>query len=70
MKSISITEKLVLTINEAGALSGLGHQKIRDHIKEDPTFPCFRDGCRWKIPRIELQEWVSKKLKCRPMQKQ
>ena len=55
-------EPLVYTVAEAAEAIGLAVCKVYDlcHVA---TFPAFRIGGRWIIPKRDLQEWLSQQAR-------
>lgn len=55
-------EKMTLTVPEAAEAIGLAVCKVYDlcHVA---TFPAFRIGGRWIIPKRDLQEWLSQQVR-------
>lgn len=59
---IRISEKLLLTIVEANAISGIGLNKLRD-ITNDPRCPfVFYIGSRKMIKRKAFESFLDKEL--------
>lgn len=54
-------EKLLLSIKEAAAYSGIGETRIYNLIREDPNFPSVRVGRYHKINSVMLEEWVRRR---------
>lgn len=57
-----MTESLVYTVAEAAEAIGLAVCKVYDlcHVA---SFPAFRIGGRWIIPRRDLEEWLSQQVR-------
>lgn len=57
-----MTESLVYTVAEAAEAIGLAQCRVYDlcHVA---TFPAFRIGGRWIIPRRDLEEWLSQQVR-------
>lgn len=57
-----MTESLVYTVAEAAEAIGLAQCRVYDlcHVA---TFPAFRIGGRWIIPKRDLQEWLSQQVR-------
>lgn len=55
-------EPLVYTVDEAAEAIGLAKCKVYDlcHVA---SFPAFRVGGRWIIPRRDLQEWLTQQVR-------
>lgn len=58
--TVSIAEKLVLSMEEARRLSGVARDRLRAAIQAD-DLPAFKDvlGRGWKIRRADLAAWVA-----------
>ena len=57
-----MTEPLVYTVPEAAEAIGLAVCKVYDlcHVA---SFPAFRVGGRWIIPRRDLAEWLTQQVR-------
>lgn len=56
-------EKMILSVNEAVEVSGIGRNKILHLIKNDPKFPYVKVGNHFKINRQMLQEYLNEATK-------
>ncbi len=56
-----MTEPLVFTVAEAAEALGLAVCKVYDlcHVA---SFPAFRIGGRWIIPRRDLETWLTQQV--------
>lgn len=55
-------EKMTLTVPEAAEAIGLAVCRVCD-LCHAATFPAFRIGGRWIIPKKALEEWLLKQAR-------
>lgn len=56
---IPIESKMLLTIKEASALSGLGEKKIRQIVRENPSADyVLMNGVKYLIKRKQLEKLI------------
>ena len=54
-------EKVTFTPAEAATYMGVGHEKVWELIeKQDTDFPYFKSGCKARIDKKLLDEWIEK----------
>ena len=54
-------DKLLLTIDEASKLSGIGSKTLREMAKRR-DFPKIKIGTKTLVARDRLQEWIGKNI--------
>ena len=53
-------QKIVYYV-QAATYMGVGHEKVRELIeKQDTDFPYFKSGCKARIDKKLLDEWIEK----------
>ena len=52
-----------MSIREAAEVFGLGRDKLRQMVKDDPTLPVLEVGDRVKINTDLFREWINEKTK-------
>jgi len=57
-QAVSIDKKILLSFNEAAALSGIGINKLRALAKEPCCRWAFQNGCNTMIKRVELEKFI------------
>ncbi len=56
-----MTEKLTLSVEEAGKLLGVSRQ-IAYQLSRRADFPTLRIGRRVLVPRKQLEEWIERNV--------
>lgn len=56
--TVPIDKKILLSFNEAAALSGIGINKLRTLAKEPHCRWVFRNGCNTMVKRVELEKYI------------
>lgn len=59
-KLVPISEKCLLTLDEAVQYTGLGHQKLRDISNEDDCNFVLWNGSKRMLKRVKLEEYLNK----------
>lgn len=59
-KPVPISEKCLLTLDEAVQYTGLGHQKLRDISNEDDCNFVLWNGSKRMLKRVKLEEYLNK----------
>ena len=59
-KIVPISEKCLLTLDEAVQYTGLGHQKLRDISNEDYCNFVLWNGSKRMLKRARLEEYLNK----------
>ena len=60
-KPLAISEKLLLTVEEAAALVGLSRSKFYQEMDKG-TFPFVQVGRSRRVPRAWLEKWVAEQV--------
>ena len=55
---VPIEQKILLSFNEAAALSGIGINKLRALAKDKNCRWTFRNGCNTMVKRLELEKYI------------
>ena len=55
---VPIEQKILLSFNEAAALSGIGINKLRALAKDKNCRWTFRIGCNTMVKRLELEKYI------------
>lgn len=63
--AISPVNKLALTPKEAAQLSPFGENRIRELCRSDTTFPAFKNGKDFVIPKRAFEEWLARQAEYR-----
>lgn len=58
--SVPISEKCLLTLDEAVQYTGLGHQKLRDISNDDSCNFVLWNGSKRMLKRVKLEEYLNK----------
>ncbi|MDD6880056.1 MAG: excisionase [Firmicutes bacterium] len=58
-ETVPITQKILLTINEASALSGIGITKMTEMVSDDLCPFSMRNGRKILIKRVLLEEFLN-----------
>lgn len=59
-KLVPISEKCLLTLDEAVQYTGLGHQKLRDISNEGDCNFVLWNGSKRMLKRVKLEEYLNK----------
>lgn len=62
IKKIPITDKVLLTVNEAAEYIGVGHTAIRKFVKGREDEFCVRVGNRTMIKREKFENYIKDKV--------
>lgn len=58
--SVPISEKCLLTLDEAVQYTGLGHQKLRDISNDEDCNFVLWNGSKRMLKRVKLEEYLNK----------
>jgi excisionase family DNA binding protein len=62
---VPIAQKYTLSIEEASALTGIGHDQLYDWANTESAFPVFKIGKKYVIESSLLHEWLKTRCKNR-----
>ena len=54
-------QKEVMTLREASQYLGISPDTLYKYLNEDPNFPAFKLGNRWRFKKDLLDRWMEKK---------
>ena len=54
-------QKEVMTLREASQYLGISPDTLYKYLNEDPNFPGFKLGNRWRFKKDLLDRWMEKK---------
>ena len=63
IEQVSYANKMTVSPEEAARMSGIGENEIYRLCHEDPTFPVFKIGRKFRIYVKGLDEWIANHAK-------